>query len=931
MELVIILVVFLQFILYRLQSKRITDLERIIKEFKAPLPQTKEPISMEMANLSHNEPKKVIPPPFQPKQPTQKLSKRTIKAPIITLIKDNWIGVVGALAIVLGGVFFSLTAEIMQNPPARIGALLIFSLILVAISFKLKKKKKWIPLSSYLTSIAGAITLFASFGAGAIDGLLCIHHPIKALAFLCLGIGVNLFLSLKSPSQFIASFHVILSLMTLCMVPQTQYMILIGAIVSAAGLIACFRYKWELHLSLIIVMFSVQNALYSLQGGSTSPFLPIIASLLVGCSAGMVHYKKAYKQPHFALIPFSIHLLNWGLLSWNLLLYAKLGSFTPIALAGMSTALFILAQVAKRKEIIWLFHTDTILAQLIAVVAFISLVQFPIKLIDIILLILTEILLFNSICNLQKEKILVKSGHLLQWMANATAVYLFIYSDLQHDALFYLRGGAIVLMNWGYHYIACSKSFIKDTFTFFFNLPFLPKNAKSLQFVVSPSLLSGVIFLSIGAFYSTFSILIPACITFFIWGLALWKKKNPLPELDCTLFFSLISLHSLYWGNLMTSSSPVMGNLMWIGLLDAALIFGKYLHSHLFKNGLYCIATYGFAMHWIFMTYFFTKNTHPLIPATLYLIYSLIALEFSKLKYLKDISHFLFQVGFLCILSFLTNFIFIHFQVYFVWKGIFIRGLIESLALLALGYWFFYPPKNFTISRISAKLHGSLVEIFIGFLTLSIFAECPENWRALSWALLALTFSAIPKYPSTLKRLYLYSWAFLIGSIVNTAFLTHYQTYIDRLTLKAHLPAFLSIAIQIAYSILSFKQKRKDNMTKNLYRQLFQSPSLSILLPIFIGIALLLFFNFEKAILTLLWVGLTCLYSIISLVVKSKRAMQISLGALAICSLRLVIFDLTQQSLSNRALVFLGVGSLMLVMSILYNKFKHRLELNEDI
>ena len=51
--------------------------------------------------------------------------------------------------------------------------------------------------------------------------------------------------------------------------------------------------------------------------------------------------------------------------------------------------------------------------------------------------------------------------------------------------------------------------------------------------------------------------------------------------------------------------------------------------------------------------------------------------------------------------------------------------------------------------------------------------------------------------------------------------------------------------------------------------------------------------------------------------------------ALALCSGRLIVFDLMQSDLAIRALVFIGVGGLMLGISALYKKYKHRIESNE--
>ena len=920
-------IIVLLLLLYLPLSKRVTKLEAAIKRLDSPTEQVKEAPptpqaqpTPELAPEPVSEPapasiKIVETPPPKP-QVIQKKPAIQKKEPsqLFVLLRDNWIGVTGALAVVIGAVFFSLTAEIMKNPIARISALLLFSLFLVGTTFKLKKYKKWTPFCSWLTSIAGAIVLFVSFGAGGIEGLQCIHHPLMALIALCLGISFNLFLALRAASQFIASFHVILSLLTLCMVPQSPLLVLIGGVVSTAGLIASHRNKWELHSILITLTFSIQNTLCYFELMTLSPYLPIVGSLLVGCTAAMIHYKKAYQSPKFEFLPFCTHLLNWGLLAWNLFLYMKLYNWTPLFLGGAAAAGFVLARVAKRKQIGWLFHTDTILAQITAMAALIALNRFDLKTIDIALLVCIETLLFSFISNLQKERVLVRWGHAFHLISSFTVVAIAGTHGPQNDFFFYLRLGALTFVNWGYYAIAHKKRFLKDDFSY--------PLSSGLKLAASPIMLTGCAALFVALFFGSYSPWIPPFIMLTFVGLAFWKTKSKLSALDFTLLFSLVFLHIIQWNTLLTSTNLSIWNLVWVGVLDLTLIFGRFLDSKAYQNKLYCVAVYGLAIHAGLLTYDYTRSVVPLIPAVLYLAYSLIALELSKLKSVKSISHFFFQVGFGFMVCFLSNFILVHMQVQPVWKGMSLRWIIESLGLFTMGYWLFFPPNTLSVSKLSSWLHKSLIELSLGFLSLCIFLEFPDAWRPIAWASLAWILLVLPKTARFPIRLYSYSWAYLLVAVIHTTFLTYYH---DKNTFLV----FTSVALQIAYPLSCLKLGRIIKASDRLDRFVFRVPCLSLVLPIFIGVALMLYFNFEKALLTLLWVGLICLYFTTTLLMKSKRGMQISLGALGFCSLRLVLFDLTQQNLSVRALVFLGVGIIMLLISVLYKKFKYRFELHE--
>jgi uncharacterized membrane protein len=133
------------------------------------------------------------------------------------------------------------------------------------------------------------------------------------------------------------------------------------------------------------------------------------------------------------------------------------------------------------------------------------------------------------------------------------------------------------------------------------------------------------------------------------------------------------------------------------------------------------------------------------------------------------------------------------------------------------------------------------------------------------------------------------------------------------------------------HAILSSEKEELGKKLKALITSIYHLSPLTIILPVFLGVALLFAFNFEKAILTLLWVGLSCIYLCAGLLVKSQRSIQIAMLALLFCSIRLIAFDLMQSDLAIRALVFIGVGALMLGISFLYKKYKYRIEDHEEV
>ena len=190
-------------------------------------------------------------------------------------------------------------------------------------------------------------------------------------------------------------------------------------------------------------------------------------------------------------------------------------------------------------------------------------------------------------------------------------------------------------------------------------------------------------------------------------------------------------------------------------------------------------------------------------------------------------------------------------------------------------------------------------------------------------------------------KFYGYSWIYLLGSIVHVAFVTSDIAVLKHSFCSTHnIPAFITVTLQSVYTIFAYlisantvkyETLNRNMIRKKIMRGIFSSPSLATLLPVFIGIAFFFGFNFEKTILTLIWVGLTAVYLSIGLLVRSKKTVQIATIFLVVCCIRLVVFDLVQSDLATRASVFLGVGGLMLGISILYKKYKKRIELNEKV
>jgi hypothetical protein len=417
-------------------SARLEKCEKMLKDLKKSKPLADysppfSPIQPAIIKQSTSEEKTTaeIPTVSQLNPEIHQVTKKDIPRKsfeIPHIIKENWMGVFGSIALVIGAAFFGLTADIMQYAEVRVGMMLVASLVFLGFSQKLKYFHNWTLFSGWLKCISGAVILFATLGAGGIQGLQFIDSPVYALLFLCLGIAINILLAVTSPSQAVASLHVILSILAFCIAPQAFILLPIGALIASIGLISSYGSKWDLHLLLIVIAFGIQNTVWTISLETQllpwMQYIAIACSLVVGLIAACIHYSKKYESPKLEVLPLVAHISNWGLLSWNIWLHAQYFRWTPLILGAVAIAGFILARVAKKKKITWLYYTDILLSQLVAMFAIASTSTFSANYVDLSLIILVETLIFNFICRLQNEYFILRMGYLLQYLSYLVAV-----------------------------------------------------------------------------------------------------------------------------------------------------------------------------------------------------------------------------------------------------------------------------------------------------------------------------------------------------------------------------------------------------------------------------------------------------------------------------------------------------------------------------
>jgi uncharacterized membrane protein len=354
---------------------------------------------------------------------------------------ENWTGILGSIIMVMGVGFLGIYTALKVSPVYRFVMVVVFSALLLGLFFFLKSKPKWVRLALWLRSGAGAIFLFACLGAGTIDGLKWVDDPLKGtgLVLLLMGIVLNLYLSFIGGNQVFASLHVLLSLVALSIAPPNTITFIAAAIVTLFGIALTYREKWEYHLLLTISLFFAYHLYWYFQNGMSElsrvqHLTGIIAVAAVSVLALLVHYRSLYQTTVFERLPFFVHFANWVYFGIGLYVHSMGSAWKPVVIGCGSIAAFLLARQARRLEIRWLFITDTLAAQAIALFALFSMTRWQVNPFVILGMMLLETLIFLVIMVLEKEQLLCSIGTIVKYILGISLLW-WVYSTIDTNII----------------------------------------------------------------------------------------------------------------------------------------------------------------------------------------------------------------------------------------------------------------------------------------------------------------------------------------------------------------------------------------------------------------------------------------------------------------------------------------------------------------
>ncbi|WP_246052625.1 DUF2339 domain-containing protein [Leptospira semungkisensis] len=870
-------------------------------------------------------------------------------------IAENWTGILGTIILVMGVGFLGIYAALNMSPFFRFLMILGIAIALFGASVFLVRKDFWEQIGYWLRSGSGAIVLFACVASTSVPGMKWIQSESLALVFILIGVAINLTLAWFSSKQRFASLHIILSLVSLAILPFSTLIFFLGVGVSFFSAILAYRAKWEFHLLQTVLSFLVLNFIYkthfSIQGpllnSDQSRIWGILGTLLVGITSILVHYRKVYSSEKFETLPFITHIFSWAGIGLGLALYSTGSVWNPPILIVSSVVLFFWARTAReKKKIRWLYLTDSLVSLGIAFIGVLLLSRLEIDKFAITVFSSLLFTIFFIVASEEKEDFLKKVGAGLLHFSWAFFLLLLMEDQSTENKVGFFSTLAsclgMLLLSFAIQVYDSVRN--KDSSRAIDDIYGILEDHKISPSGVFIGLFSSAIcFLAFPWQYSEFYLPI-----FGIVLLAIRQNRN-WSGLGIGLFPFLIALHSLViyrishlepWEILLRDLPAIAFSFLCIPLSKVKRDSDKSLYFS--QPGAVL-----FSSHILFLSYWVTNPISPFLPGILWLLLSVFYLEakvfFEKKEDIWQNSWkasiiaskniwAIFAISFVAL--FLGAHILVHLQSEYSF-GIFkIRLLIQFFAIAVFLYWSTSQSSTQIFTGIWNKILPFFWELSAIIATIAIALEIPNQWLAVAWILWAFFLELLGyKFSSRISRFRFYSLCFFWYSCIHVGFVSSSNTSPSSYWADQEwLSGLIAILLLTAYLVRVYKfPSYKSSETERFPAQVQQlaeklSPRFNVVIfyPLFAAVALFLYWSFDSSLLTLLWMVEVFIVFVIGLVLREEHFRYVSLGSMIICLVRLIFWDLSKSSTITRALVFLGVGGILILMNTLYGKFKNR-------
>lgn len=961
---IIIIVIIIHSLSFRKVKKDIVSLKKRISDIESPeiIQKNVDSTPVETPNLGVST-EEILSPESLPKLPAETVSpdkKKQWKTAVILLKRfehifiESWIAVIAVVILVAGISFFGIWASTRISPVFRFWIIVSSAILLGGLSVFAGRYKKFQPLAVWLRSAGAAVYLFAALGAGGIPGIQWIDSPLMGLLMLITGILVNIILAFVGKNQVFSSLHIILGVVAVSIAPQSVATLIVATIVTFSGITISFRKKWDIQHLISILFYFGFIIFWGFKVDPSSNFYNVSAVSAVIVTALItlfIHYLRIYADSGFEVTPLIVHLVNWLFLSIGLIKYFPETDYIYIPLFISGVLLFFLAGRAKKLKINWLFATDTLISQLMILLALISLINFDISNFLIIFLILAESLGFLIIIRREKEYLVHTVGFSISSLAAVALLFtglerfgfdgstqLWVYCGLftlsaalmavwllyidRRNTEIVFTGGRIkrkILAN-----IHKANVNIQGTLVPIFILAvyLLILSSDIVSDYIGPDTFAAPLFIALLA------------VKFRLknWGMRIGIAVYLVLESGISIIFAAFEVDSSLF-TLIVYYLPIL--LMSLSLLVYSLKKQGGIHERI--PGIYLLT-----VHLLFLSCFIFKDLSGLLTGLCWLLFAIIYLTLSNtLKPGKLAGHMtrrlkkgLINGGYLFLFSFVVRFLLFDIHEETIILGT-IRAeyLLEITAFTVMGVWFF-------LNRSVRLLDLFFLEIALAFLIALLFIEVPVTILPAVFMVLSIVLLFIGRFfTKSLSRLRIVSvfpaWisAFLIA-FVTSPYLTPSLSYTD----TAWIMSAAAIILQFIYLALFHRTQipGKGNLPDKLLkleqpiRKLISGKNIFLYYPVFVSVLFFIIWSFNGAVLTALISFEALLILVLSILVKEDSFRYTALGGIIAVIIRLVFFDLREADFFIKAVAFIIVSVIMLLMNVLYNKFKDRIEEKAD-
>jgi hypothetical protein len=849
---------------------------------------------------------------------------------------ENWTGILGAVVVVAGVTFVGIYTAVQLAPFYRFLLTLAVAGALVAGSVALDRKELWRQFGGWLRSAGAAIALFACAAAGGLPGLglQWIFAPLPALGLLLAGIAANLFLAWSGGVQVLATLHVLLSLVPLAIVPASAMSLGIASAVSLFGVALAARGRWDRHLAFVVGAYLLFHAIWfdrvreALDAG-VEPYLAAGFAALVFGAAALVHHRRDCAQTaQPSLLQVGVHLAGWLLTALALFVYVPSQRVRGALLLVIGIGVYCLALRARMQGVPWLYRGDTLAAQAFVLLAMLSGFDLGLSKSLVLLFVLAETLGFRWLVPREQDAMIDRVADALPVVA---AVLLALAGVLELGLPGPSRLGLAAVLLAGAALAVLGQRVLRAPPEAEGAMPSasaLDQSSRSAGALLGT--LAGVLVLAGLAAVIERPWFEGAALVAVGMLLVAWARLGRA-GLQEGVTLALVGVHAVSWLHLLGDAGvPAAELTVRLGPLAALAGLGIWIARRGWIRPLAIVLagiTAGLA------AYLYFDPVSPLIPGVAWLVLSLVALELAnRASGRESLIVLLLGYGYLAAFAWAYAVVIIQAPAYI--GVVSARLLIELFAMVVLGYWWLFRPREaLAAGRSWVRVHPLFLELMLVGVAVIVVVEIAAQWRAVAWAVIALALLSAPGERLLDARARVYSLLFYWVSVAYMAVvLSALEVPSPHWFDQPRFTSLVAIALQVAYVAWAHRRLLLDSLElpgpmswlARLAAAVGRRRNLYVYYPLFAGVAIFLYWRFDKSLLTLLWAAEAFVVFGLSAWLRENQFRHVALAGLALCLARLLLIDMAEANLALRGVVFIGVGSLMLGMNAIYNRYRSR-------